>query len=128
MDEVLWALLTGAPAVFSAAGDRIYWGLAPQGAQLPYIVLTRISGFDDPHLTGTDGLWRYRVQVDCYGSDRPSVVPLQLAVVALLNGYSTFTGSGITGCFIDSIRDDIEDAASGQVFRISSDFNITWRA
>lgn len=128
MDEALWTLLTGAPAVIAAAGGRIYWGLAPQGAQLPYIVLTRISGFDEPHLTGTDGLWRYRVQVDCYGSDRPSAVTLHRAVVALLNGYSTFTGSGITGCFIDSTRDYTEDAASGQVSRISSDFNITWRA
>lgn len=128
MDEALWALLTGASAVTALCGQRIYWGEAPQGTSLPAIVLTVIGGTDQPHLRGTDGLWRYRVQVDCYGADRPTARSLHRAVLDRLNGYSTFTGSGITGCFVDGIRDDTEDAATGRVSLVSSDFNITWRA
>lgn len=128
MEEALWALLTGSSAVQAVCGQRIFWGEAPDGAPLPYAVLHLVSGADSPHLLGTDGLWRYRVQIDCYGADRPSATALHRAVVALLNGYSTFTGSGLTGCFIDSTRDDTEDAASRRVSRFSSDFNIIWRA
>ena len=128
MQEDFWALLTGSSAVTAICGQRIYWGEAPEGEPLPAIVLHIVSGADTPHLRGTDGLWRCRVQVDCYAVDRPSVVSLHRAVVALLNGYSTFAGSGITGCFIDSIREDIDGAASSRASRISTDFNITWRA
>lgn len=128
MDEDLWALLTGASAVTDICGQRIFWGEAPQGEALPAVILQTVSGADTPHLRGTDGLWRYRVQLDCYGLDRPTARGLHRAVVALLNGYATATGEGISGCFIEGTRDDTEDAASGRVSRISSDFNIIWRA
>lgn len=128
MDEQLSALLMGSADLQAICGQRVYWSEAPQGAPMPYVVLHLISGADTPHLRGTDGLWRYRVQVDCYSLDRPGARNLHGALVALLNGYSTWTGSGITSCFIGGTRDDTEDAASRRVSRMSSDFNITWRA
>lgn len=127
MDEALWALLTGSSAVTAVCAQRIFWGAAPQGEALPALVLNIISGLDAPHLDGVDGLWRYRVQVDCYGVDRPSARALSRAVVALLNGYATPDRSGISGVFIDSTREDTEEAGSGRPSRISHDFIILWR-
>ena len=127
METDLWERLTGSSAVQAICGQRVYWGEAPQGEALPYIVLHLISGGDTPHLRGTDGLWRYRVQVDCYAKDRPAVASLRDAVLNHLNGYSAGQ-TGLRSCFIDSQREDIGDAASARVPRIAIDFNITWRA
>lgn len=127
MDETLWSLLHSAERVFAHVGARIFWGVAPQGSEMPRLVLTIISGADTPHLSGTDGLWRYRVQIDCYGKDRPMARALSRDVMALLNGYAAAGETGIRGCFIDGSREDFEEAA-GRPSRISHDFNIFWRA
>lgn len=124
MDEALHALLIGNASVNGRIADRAFWGAAPQGAALPALVLHIISGRDDPHLTGTDGLWRYRVQVDCYGIDRPSARLLSRDVIGLLNGY---TGGGFNAVFLDTTRENFEDAAVDRPTRISLDFNIIWR-
>lgn len=125
MDEAFQALLLADAAIAARVSDRVYWGQAPQGAALPAIVMNIISGADTPHLTGTDGFWRYRVQVDCYGLNRPTARLLSRDVVALLNGY---TGGWFNAVFLAGTGpDEIEDAAAGRPSRISLDFNIIWR-
>lgn len=124
MDEALFALLTGSTAITARVGSRVHWGMAPQGTALPALVLNIISGADTPHLTGTDGFWRYRVQIDCYGADRPSARLLSRDVINLLNGH---TGGWFNAVFLDTVREDFEDAAADRPTRISLDFNIIWR-
>jgi len=124
MDEALFALLTGAAPIAALAGSRIYWGVTQQGTALPALVLTIISGADTPHLTGTDGLWRYRVQIDCYGRDRPAARQLSRAVAGLLNGHSN---GGFRGVFLDATRENFEGATVDRPSRISMDFIINWR-
>lgn len=124
MDEALQALLIADSSVNARIAGRAFWGVAPQGQDLPALVLRVISGRDDPHLEGTDGLWRYRVQIDCYGLDRPAARLLSRDVIALLNGH---TGGGFNAVFLDTTREDFEDAAVDRPTRISLDFNITWR-
>lgn len=124
MDEALHALLIADPAISGRISGRAFWGMAPQGEALPALVMTVISGRDAPHLTGTDGLWRYRVQIDCYGIDRPAARLLSRDVIALLNGYS---GGGFNAVFLDTVRETFESAAVDRPTRISLDFNIIWR-
>lgn len=124
MDEALQALLIGNAALSARIGGRAFWGTAPQGQALPALVLTIVSAQDAPHLNGTDGLWNYRVQIDCYGIDRPAARLLSRDVIDLLNGYS---GGGFNAVFIDTVREDFEEAAVDRPTRISLDFNIIWR-
>lgn len=124
MDEALFALLTGDAAIAARVSGRIWWGVAQQGSGLPALVLAVISGADAPRLEGTDGFWRYRVQIDCYGADRPAARLLSRDVIALLNGY---TGGGFNAVFLDAVREDFEDAAADRPTRILLDFNIMWR-
>lgn len=124
MDEALHALLIGNAAINARIAGRAFWGVAQQGGALPALVLHVISGRDEPHLEGTDGLWRYRVQIDCYGLDRPSARLLSRDVIGLLNGY---TGGGFNAVFLDTTREDFEDAAVDRPTRVSLDFNIIWR-
>lgn len=124
MDEALHALLIADAAVNARISGRAYWGSAMQGGAMPALVLNIISGRDDPHLEGTDGLWRYRVQVDCYGKDRIAARELSRDVIDLLNGY---TGGGFNAVFLDTTREDFEDATVERPTRFSMDFNIIWR-
>lgn len=124
MDEALHALLIGNAAVNARIAGRAYWGTAPQGVRLPALALTVVSGRDAPHLTGTDRLWNYRVQIDCYGIDRPAARLVSRDVTDLLNGY---TGGGFNAVFIDTVREDLEETAVDRPTRISLDFNIIWR-
>lgn len=124
MDEALWLLLSGSVSITEMIADRLYWDVAAQGVEAPYLVLGIIGGADTPHLGGTDGLWRYRVQIDSYGKDRPGARALSRAVSDLLNGYR---GDGFRGVFIDATRSDFEGAAAGRPSRISQDFIIHWR-
>ena len=127
MDSELWTLLTGSAAVNAVCGQRIYWGDIPQDADAPAAVLTIISGADEPHLRGTDALWRYRVQIDCYGVNRVQARALSAAIVGTLNGHGLSNETGIRGAFVDSTREFKEDAANARPSRISHDFIINWR-
>lgn len=125
MNTALWALLTGTTAITALCGDRIFWGVAPQGTARPYLVLSIVGGADQPHLTGTDGLWKYRVQIDALADHRPQAAALAAAVVAQLNGYQS---TNLRGIFVDATREEFEDAAIRRPSRISHDFIINWRA
>lgn len=124
MDELFWTLLANAPAVQSLVSGRVYWGVAPQDEPMPYLVLNVISATDHPHMQGAGGFWQYRVQVDSYGTDRPSARNLSRAVRGEING--TRAGE-IRLILFDAEREIHEAGASGRPFRISQDFIITWR-
>lgn len=124
MDEDLLAAIAADLGVSEICGDRIYWGEAPQGSDLPALVMHVIDGADSQHLRGTDGLWTYRVQIECYGINRTQAVSLSRALLAAINGFSNAT---LRGVFSESTRDDREDAAPGRPSRISHDFKVVWR-
>lgn len=128
MEEDLHALLLGHLGITDLCADRIFWGMAAQGVAMPYITLHLIGGSDGQHFTGRDGLWRYRVQVDCYGEDRPSVTALKRAVMGLLNGFAQPYGvAGLRLIEIDSQREEPADPMIGYPAQFSLDFNVIWR-
>lgn len=125
MEEELYALLHSSERVFSLAGHQLYWGIAPNTAKLPHLVMTVVSGAEGMTLDGPDGLFQGRVQIDCCGAKRPAAQQLSLAVLDLLQGYA---GGGFQGVFLDSSREDVDAAAQGRAARISHDFNVNWSA
>jgi hypothetical protein len=128
MDEALFALLTGNAAIAARVGSRVFWGAAAQGAALPALVMNIISGRDGGTLAGTDGLWRYRVQIDCYALTRPDARLLSRDVTALLNGFSSpYAAGAFNRISLDATREGMESAAADRPARVSLDFNIIWR-
>lgn len=122
MDEDFWTLLSSATQ--PQAGGRIYWGIAPQDAKLPYVVVAVISATDSPHMQGAGGFWQYRVQVDSYGADRPSARTLSRVIRGEMNG--TRAGD-LRLILFDTEREIYEAGADQRPFRISQDYIITWR-
>lgn len=123
MDEALWTALTADEAVSAIVGASVYWSEYPQGTAIPAIVLNVVSGADQPTLRGTDQVWTYRVQIDCYAANRPQVRQLSRAVIRCLNGYRD---GGILGAFIISQR-DMSAEVDTTAHRYSMDFSIVYR-
>lgn len=128
MEIALRALLASSPALSALISDtslQINWGTHPQGVALPALVLNVISSRDDSiHQQGTGGLWRGRVQIDCYGSTYLPAVTLANAVVGLLHGYRAGDFRLIQ---LDNRRDHHETTAADRPYRIGVDFIINYR-
>lgn len=69
------ALTAGSPSP-TAAGDRVYALLRPQGGALPAVVYTRISNQPVTSLAGSSGLNRVRVQIDCWATTMAAALTL----------------------------------------------------
>lgn len=128
MEIALRALLASSAAIASLIPDlnrQITWGILPQGTPLPAIVLNVISGQDDSiHQQGTGGLWRFRVQIDCYGDTYLPAVTLANAVTDTLHGYSA---ADFRLILLDNRRDHHETGAADRPYRIGLDFIINYR-
>lgn len=117
MEEQITTLLA------SVAGGRRFWGRAPQGVALPYIVLQRISGIRDNLMSGPSGYVQSRVQFDVYAATYNTARATARALVAAVSGHRSGT---IQGIFIDAER-DLSAADTGEVshlFRVSIDAQI----
>ncbi|MFD2175937.1 tail completion protein gp17 [Rhodobacter lacus] len=104
--------------------EKIAWGRLPQGTALPAVVLHLIDHVDGMTMQGPDGLWRGRVQVDCYAPGYDDAEALARAVIARLHGYR---GGGFRGILLVARRDDDEPGASDRPVRVSMDFLTNWR-
>lgn len=126
MEKDFRALLTGSTAVRTLVpASRISWGIIGQGKPLPAIALNVISNRDGLTMQGPDGLWRGRVQVDCYGATYGSAVALADTITGLLHGHRA---DAFRLILLDSRRDHHEPGAVDRPFRIGLDFITNWRA
>jgi len=88
----------------TGVATKVHWGLAPQGAPAPYIVVSRV--FADPvnNLDGADGMVISRVQVDCWGETPTAAEDLLELVKAKFDTWSsggasaTPVAANIYGC------------------------------
>lgn len=126
MEMALRALLASSAAVTAhAPRQRINWGLHPQGAAFPALVLNVVSDVDNSlHQQGTGGLWRGRVQLDCYGTTYAETLALSDAVRTLLHGHRD---SQFALILLDSRRDHHEAGSVDRPYRIGLDFIINYR-
>jgi hypothetical protein len=67
--------------------NGVYWILAPKGAVVPYIVLSRVATADVYTMNGATGTRSALFQVDCYATDYYTSRSISLAVRQLLESY-----------------------------------------
>lgn len=131
MEGALRAILSTNEGVVGIVGNAIHWGLAPQSATVPRLVLNLVSGIRDYALSGATGLVESRVQIDCYAANYSGAKFLARAVINAVSAYrGGVAGIHFGGIFVDSER-DLNEAAQGDTatrFRTSIDISVWWRA
>ena len=115
LESKLYTLLSADAGVTALVALRTYPLVAPQGAEMPFIVYNRISSGRQYSLTGYSNLENPRMQVDCYGTTYSEAKALSEAVITALRGATTF------GTEQDDPRESFEE---DETFRISIDFSI----
>lgn len=88
MQQELRALMLADPGVAALVGPRIDWGSRPQGEALPAICLTTVFGGPVDHSLDGPGLYRSRVQVDCFAASHAGAQAVGAEVRRLLDGFS----------------------------------------
>lgn len=116
MQAALRSRLTG-----GAAGTRVYWGIVPQSAALPYIRLQTISDPRPEHLLSYDSARVTRVQVDCFAATYAAARSMAEAVIAATATPGTTNGVHFGRIKAEGPRDLGEDTAQGYIHRASMD-------
>lgn len=111
----------------TAAGSRVYFRYAPQGAAKPFIVLSTISDPRPEHLKGYQTRSDTRVQVDCFAETYEAGRSLAEAVVAAVATPGTYGGIRFGRVKAEGPQDLGEDTAAGFVHRMQLDLNIEHR-
>lgn len=124
MEAALIAKLLASAGITAQVGQRITWARRDQGGTLPAIVLNRIDGVPDYHLSGPSGLVESRVQVDCWGSSYGAAKAIARAVEAVVSG-ARFTQGGVRfdAILIVDERDSTFDETT-PIFRTSLDLQV----
>ena len=117
----LRARLIAAAGVTAIVGQKVYWGITPQGTVLPYVRLNTISDPRPEHLQGYDGSRITRVQADCFAGSYATARALAEAVIAAVADPATVGTVRFGRTKAEGPRDLGEDTASGFVFRASVD-------
>lgn len=122
MEAALINRLLATAGVTTLAGQRITPGRRDQGGTLPAVVLHRIDGLPDYHLTGASGLVASRMQVDCWGATYGAAKKLARAVDAALSAARWTAGAiRIDAVLIADERDDNFDEGGTALYRTSLD-------
>jgi len=120
-EQALRSRLLDDTDVAGEVSTKVAWGLAPQGWQPPFVVLTLVSDVRDQHFKGFQALRASRVQVDCYALDRAGTVTLrEYALTAIADG-GTFDGIRFDRIADVSVRDLGANTDTGFVHRDSID-------
>lgn len=106
----------------SALTAPVGWGSVAAGKEPPFAVLHLLSRVSDRRNEGR-GLFRARVQVDCYGASLDAADLLGAEVFAVLDGFQS---EKIDGVFHVAERDNRDDGPE-TLFRISQDFAVIYR-
>lgn len=124
----LWGDPDVAAVVVGGGKKRIYWGIAPQEAPLPYIVLTTISDLRREHLKGRDGARQTRVQCDCFALTYGASRQLAEKVIEAVEDPDTVGGVRFGHTSADGPRDLGEDVAGvGYIHRASVEMLVEHR-
>ena len=92
IEQALQVYLKADTNVAALVSTRVYPGLAPQNAALPYITYERISTQRMMTHDGQNGLIGPRIQIDCWASAYSGAKTLADKVRLAINGYKTAYG------------------------------------
>lgn len=125
MEAALIAKLLASAGITALVGQRINWGRRNQAEALPAIVLHRIDGAPDYHLTGASGIVESRVQVDCWGASYGSAKAVTRAVEAVVSA-AHFTQGAVRfdAILIVDERDSTFDENNTPLYRTSLDLTV----
>jgi hypothetical protein len=111
--------------VTALVAQRITPGRRDQGGALPAIVLHRIDGQRDYHLTGASGLVASRMQVDCWAATYGDAKRAARAVDAVMSAARWTVGAvRIDAVLIADERDDTFDEDGNALYRTSLDLMV----
>lgn len=120
-DVTVHKILSGAPSVVSALGNRMYVDMLPESATVPAAVITLIDAIPIQGVWDQTGWWRSRVQVDVYGKTRGQTEVAAEAVQAALKRYRGTVGAVVVDDIqLDSARTDFSPDSEVRLF--SMDF------
>lgn len=131
MHEAITALMLADPAITAHVGPRVHWLMLPVGVTArPYVILQQIGQEESYHSKGRAGLFRARLQVDCWADVFDDALAVGRACEDLLSGYrGAVAGVDLQGVFSEDARDltdrGLQDEA--RLFRRSQDFMVHWR-
>lgn len=137
MEDTFVSLLQAQPAITALIGSgvnaRLFPVILPQDPIFPCLSYQIISGPRDYTQDGADGVVRFRVQCNLYGSTYAQVKALRDALESSVSGlHNQSFGSPsvkVKGVFITNERDTFEQALSqlppGAPYRKSVDLMIT---
>lgn len=136
MEADFRALLLAAVTSFvgsNAAGSAVYPTNYPQGAPSPAARYKKITGADEMHMKGSDGLHRDVLQVDARAATEAEVLAIRDAIVTGAAKLHTYSGTqGATAFQLIACRDDrgtqYETNGAQQFFTLSLDLDVIWRA
>lgn len=123
MEQHLRSLLLARTEVSALVGERVDWGLRPQGDPAPAICLTVI--FDGPvdHSLDGPGISRARIQVDSFARSYGEAKAIGSAVRTMLDGYSDAV---LTSCLLAGARDLQDGDADLRMHYVSADYLLTY--
>lgn len=91
----LRSLLVADSALAALVSTRIYWGVVPQGADLPYVRLSIISDPRPEHLKGYLASRRTRVRASCFASSFGAAKQVGARIVKASQGTISNTDGAI---------------------------------
>lgn len=103
----LISLLAGESSITDICGTRIYVNKAPQGADLPHVIVTLMSAEHNTTMDGGSNLLRFvDFDLDCYADRSVTADSLATAVRVFIDDYSGTAGSETIGAVIINDESD----------------------
>jgi hypothetical protein len=120
MQAALRSRLLADPTIAGLVGQRVDWGLRPQGKPLPAITLTLVPTPRGYHMDGPQATQIHRVQIDCWAESYKAASDLRDAVIAELEpANASFFAS-----FVERSADMPERTDTGVIYRAMLEFKI----
>lgn len=131
--DTIVSTLKASSAVTNVVSTRIFQDYAYAKAPMPYIVVNRISSERFPHMAGSSGVVRSRMQIDCTANTRASRDALGEAVRGTLDSVTGSIGTAPNDQSVQnsSMEDDRHDTVPPKqgsqrgTFTRSMDFMVT---
>lgn len=95
--EDVVATLTGDAGLSALVGTRVYPVLAPQGTTRPFVTYQRIGADNRAVLGGEVSGDQEQIQLDAWADSYTQAHAVTAAVIAAMDGASTFSSARVTG-------------------------------
>lgn len=85
-------LLLADPRITAFVGNRIDWGISPQGLPAPRLTMHRISKVNQNTMKGQDALSTYRIQIDIIAPTHDQADQISQVINKAIGGRTALIG------------------------------------